>query len=92
VLAKRYLCATERDYLDALSPASARSLQLQGGPCSLEEIEAFRRNPHAGDAVRLRRWDDLAKFAGLETPPFEHYRPTLEAGLLHGAARERPVG
>ena len=32
VAAKRYLCAIEPGYLDGLSPSSARSLALQGGP------------------------------------------------------------
>ena len=29
--------------------------------------------PHAPDAVRLRRWDDLAKVAGKLTPGLAHY-------------------
>jgi phosphonate degradation associated HDIG domain protein len=81
VLAKRYLCATEPDYLAALSPASVLSLRLQGGPCSAEEVAEFERNPFADEAVRLRRWDDVGKLEGLDTPPLEHYRPALEAGL-----------
>jgi predicted HD phosphohydrolase len=31
--------------------------------------------------VQLRRWDDVGKVAGLETPALEHYRPVLEAAL-----------
>jgi predicted HD phosphohydrolase len=81
VFAKRYLCATEPDYLRSLSPASLLSLRLQGGPCSPEEVAAFERNPYADDAVLLRRWDDLGKTPGLATPPLEHYRPALQAGL-----------
>jgi [1-hydroxy-2-(trimethylamino)ethyl]phosphonate dioxygenase len=81
VLAKRYLCATEPEYLAALSPASALSLALQGGPCSPSEVAAFERNEFADEAVRLRRWDDVGKIEGLTTPPLEHYRPALEAGL-----------
>jgi [1-hydroxy-2-(trimethylamino)ethyl]phosphonate dioxygenase len=81
VLAKRYLCAVEPEYLASLSPASALSLQLQGGPCSPAEVEAFAAGPFADEAIRLRRWDDVGKIAGLVTPPLEHYRPALEAGL-----------
>ena len=33
------------------------------------------------DAVRLRRYDDIGKVAGLETPDLEHYRPVLEAAM-----------
>lgn len=81
VAAKRYLCATEPTYLDALSPASILSLELQGGPYSPTEAAAFEESPYANDAVRLRRWDDIGKVAGLDTPDLEHYRPVLEAAL-----------
>lgn len=82
VAAKRYLCATEPAYMDELSPASILSLELQGGPYSPEEIAAFDESPHAEDAVRLRRWDDIGKIAGLETLDLEHYRAVLESVLL----------
>ena len=81
VAAKRYLCAVDPSYVDELSPASILSLQLQGGPYSAEEAAEFGRSPFAEDAVRLRRWDDVGKVAGLETPGLEHYRPVLEAAL-----------
>src|SRR5215468_12745189 len=45
VAAKRYLCAVESDYLGKLSPDSVRSLGLQGGPMSADEVEDFRRIP-----------------------------------------------
>ncbi len=59
--AKRYLVATDPAYADLLSPASIRSLEVQGGPMSPEEITEFEAHPWAQDAVRLRRWDDGAK-------------------------------
>jgi phosphonate degradation associated HDIG domain protein len=62
--AKRYLCTVEPAYFDILSPASVRSLELQGGRLPDDQVEAFRTNRHAEDAVRLRRWDDRAKVAG----------------------------
>ena len=37
-------------------------------------------------AVRVRRWDDLGKVQGLETPNLDHFRPCLEACLKDGAA------
>lgn len=79
VPAKRYLCATDRDYLRQLSPASIHTLKLQGGPMSLEETRAFEREPHHREAVRVRRWDDQGKVAGLKTPPLEAYLPLLNA-------------
>jgi phosphonate degradation associated HDIG domain protein len=71
--AKRYLCATQPGYHDALSDDSKRSLVLQGGVFGAAEAAAFAARPGALDAVRLRRWDDLAKAEGLATPPLAHY-------------------
>jgi [1-hydroxy-2-(trimethylamino)ethyl]phosphonate dioxygenase len=81
VAAKRYLCATEPEYFGTLSPASVQSLALQGGPMSPAEVAHFAAEPFAEAAVRLRRWDDLAKRADLATPDFAHYRPMIEAAL-----------
>lgn len=81
VAAKRYLCATESEYLGELSAASVQSLALQGGPMSPAEVAAFAAEPFAEAAVRLRRWDDLAKRTDLATPDFAHYRPMIEAAL-----------
>jgi predicted HD phosphohydrolase len=81
VAAKRYLCATDPSYLAELSPASLHSLELQGGPYSAAEVAAFESSPHAEDAVRLRRYDDVGKVEGLDTPDLEHYRPVLEAAI-----------
>ena len=79
--AKRYLCAVEPAYLQDLSPASVRSLELQGGPMTAEEVEAFLRTPWAADAVRIRRWDDQAKVPGLAVPDLASWRRLLEAAI-----------
>ncbi len=81
VAAKRYLCAVEPSYLNELSPASVLSLELQGGPYGVDEVAAFEASPYAQDAVRLRRYDDAGKVAGMDTPGLEHYRPVLESVL-----------
>lgn len=81
VAAKRYLCATDNSYLAQLSSASLQSLQLQGGPMNAGEIATFESDEFAGDAVRLRRWDDLAKIRGKKVPPLAHYRTVLESVL-----------
>ncbi len=73
VAAKRYLCAVEPDYFGKLSPDSVRSLGLQGGPMSADEIETFRRHPQHAEAVRLRRYDEEAKDPTARTPDFDHY-------------------
>jgi [1-hydroxy-2-(trimethylamino)ethyl]phosphonate dioxygenase len=84
VAAKRYLCAVEPGYGRQLSPASLRSLELQGGPMSEEEVQEFEQNPHHQGAVQLRRWDDLAKIPGLPVPGLEHYRSRLAASSREG--------
>jgi phosphonate degradation associated HDIG domain protein len=86
VPAKRYLCAADPAYRTTLSPASVRSLELQGGPMSPAGAAEFARGPHAAAAVALRRWDDAAKVVGHPTPPLAHFRRYLRAGL-----RQRPV-
>ena len=76
--AKRYLCHVERGYFESLSAESVRSLRLQGGIFSDEQANSFISQPHAEEAVRLRRYDDLAKIAGRATPTLDHYLPRLE--------------
>jgi gamma-butyrobetaine dioxygenase len=77
VAAKRYLCAVEPGYLDTLSPASVRTLRIQGGPMSPREAAAFEAEAAAGAALRLRRWDDAAKDPAAKVPPFGHFEPVL---------------
>jgi phosphonate degradation associated HDIG domain protein len=71
--AKRALCALEPGYFESLSEDSKRSLVLQGGTYASADAEAFAAKPHAGDAMRLRRWDDAAKVRGTQTPPLQHF-------------------
>src|SRR5262245_17101246 len=52
--AKRYLCAQRPGYAPALSSDSRRSLALQGGPLSPEEVQAFLSEPYAVDACGPR--------------------------------------
>ncbi len=78
VAAKRYLCAVEPGYHEALSEPSKISLQLQGGPMSPAEVEQFRTSPHAEAAVALRRCDDSAKVPELIVPGIETYVPWIE--------------
>lgn len=81
VAAKAYLCAVEPDYHARLSPVSQRSLALQGGTMSATDAEAFRHLPYAADAILLRRWDDLAKEVGRQTPSLEHFLAIVEKTL-----------
>jgi predicted HD phosphohydrolase len=61
VSAKRWLCFSEPGYFDTLSPASKRTLELQGGVFDAAEAEAFQRQPYWLKAVAVRRYDDLGK-------------------------------
>ena len=76
--AKRYLCQADAAYFGSLSAASVHSLALQGGVFSADQAHDFLQQPHAEAAVRLRRYDDLAKVAGRAVPPLKHYLPQLE--------------
>jgi phosphonate degradation associated HDIG domain protein len=71
--AKRWLCASEAPYFATLSPASVRSLAVQGGPFTAEESAEFAGRPYASDAIRVRRWDDLAKDPAALTKPLSAY-------------------
>jgi [1-hydroxy-2-(trimethylamino)ethyl]phosphonate dioxygenase len=77
VAAKRYLTATDPDYAAILSPASALSLRLQGGPFSAEAARRFAAQPGAEATIRLRRWDEAAKRPRAATPPLDHFRQYL---------------
>ncbi len=65
VNAKRYRVSVMPSYFDLLSEASKKTLELQGGRMSLEEIERFERDPLYLWKLRIREWDDQAKVPGL---------------------------
>ena len=79
VAAKRYLCATESDYFDRLSPASVHTLRLQGGPMSESETAKFANNPEFESLLQIRSWDETAKDSGKKTRSFAYYVPLLES-------------
>ncbi|HEY3747806.1 MAG TPA: TauD/TfdA family dioxygenase [Pseudonocardiaceae bacterium] len=85
VAAKRYLCAVDPGYADALSPASVYTLGLQGGPMSEQETAAFEASPHHVDAVAVRRWDDQAKDPAVPTPVFGDF--TTLIGRIVGSGQ-----
>lgn len=86
VPAKRYLATVEP--ARGLSPESARTLELQGGLMSSDEVTAYEAHPYGAAAVILRRADDLGKVIGLTRPPLAElaaWRPVIER--LVGADR-----
>ena len=78
VPAKRYLCATDAGYFARLSAASVHTLKLQGGPMSASEVAHFETQPFWREALRVRRWDDQGKVAGLKTIALQDYAPLIE--------------
>jgi phosphonate degradation associated HDIG domain protein len=82
VAAKRYLIAVDAAYFDRLSDASVETFRVQGGPMNQAEIAEFESNPYHREAVKVRRYDDDGKVAGLAIKPVEHYGPLLESLLI----------
>jgi phosphonate degradation associated HDIG domain protein len=78
VEAKRYLVAIDTGYAATLSPASTHSLALQGGRMTVDEARRFESLPYAPQALSLRRWDDLAKQPGRQTPTLGYYLALLD--------------
>jgi predicted HD phosphohydrolase len=87
VAAKRYLCATDANYLGRLTTASVATLALQGGPMQPDEVLRFERTPFFREAVRARIWDEAAKDPGALAPPFSHFAPILRRVIARHAAR-----
>lgn len=85
VAAKRYLCATDPEYLSRLSTASVQSLHLQGGAMQAQDVTSFESNPHFREAVRLRLWDDEAKIPALRTAELASYRNLINQTVARRA-------
>jgi gamma-butyrobetaine dioxygenase len=81
VPAKRYLCATEPDYLARLTPVSRHTLSLQGGVMTSQEVAALAAHPWLSAALRLRRWDDEAKVPDRSTRPLDAWAPLVHRHL-----------
>ncbi|MEY4401440.1 MAG: HD domain-containing protein [Actinobacteria bacterium] len=79
VEAKRYLCTVEETYFATLSEGSIRSLEMQGGRMSPEEVARFRQHPAAGRSVALRRWDERGKALQPSGLKLEHFNDELLA-------------
>jgi [1-hydroxy-2-(trimethylamino)ethyl]phosphonate dioxygenase len=91
VLAKRYLCAAEPGYAEALSPASVLSLKLQGGAFTPAQCRRFERSRFSADAIRVRRWDDTGKVVGHVVPRLEQYWPILRRIADSRGTRQQPT-
>jgi len=88
VAAKRFLCATQPTYFDALSPASKTSLRLQGGPFDAAQVAGFKRQVYWREALTLRTYDDTAKSAIPCNRTFAEFAPLMREVQAGGA----PIG
>lgn len=89
VAAKRYQCAVDPYYEATLTAASARSLIIQGGSMSPDELARFVLEPGGADAIELRRWDDLAHQVGAPSPSLDVYQQVVEELLSRRARTPR---
>ncbi len=84
VIAKRFLCTTDRSYYDSLSLASRDSFELQGGYITdSHALAAFERNPYFEQAISLRYWDDEGKDVSNIDIDFSRFIPMLETLSAH---------
>ena len=79
VPAKKYLCATDKNYFDQLSDASKQTLVVQGGIMNSEEVKQFETNRYYREAVQLRKYDDNGKVANKTIHPIIHYQSLLSS-------------
>ena len=81
VKAKRYL-ARSKKYYNQLSKASKISLELQGGILNKKESKDFEKNKFFIDAVKLRKFDELAKKTNIKIKHINDYKDLLNSQLL----------
>ena len=81
VKAKRYL-ARSKKYYSQLSDASKISLKLQGGILNKKESKDFEKNKFFIDAVKLRKFDELAKKTNIKMKSINQYGKLLHSQLL----------
>lgn len=82
VTAKRYLTLKEPGYYEALSEASKKTLEYQGGRMNEAEAIAFEKDPLFALMITMRRWDEAAKIEGMPLEDLKHYRQLLTNYLI----------
>ena len=81
VLAKRYL-VREKKYYECLSDASLISLKLQGGMLNNKEAKLFEKDQFFNESIKLRKFDELAKKAGIKIKDITDYKNLLKKFLI----------
>ena len=83
VKAKRYLVRNKK-YYQILSEASKVSLKLQGGIMNDKEAKEFESNEFFESSIKLRKFDEEAKKAGLKIKSINEYKNLLLSKLIWG--------
>lgn len=78
VQAKRYLTFKYPDYFNALSEASKKTLEFQGGKMTETEATAFEKDALFDLSIQMRKWDELAKETAV---------PLIDLNVLKSKAR-----
>jgi len=81
VKAKRYLARDEK-YYRVLSEASKVSLKLQGEIMNDKEAKEFEGNEFFESSIKLRKFDEGAKKAGLKIKSINEYKNLLVSKLI----------
>jgi len=81
VKAKKYL-ARNKKYYQILSEASKVSLKLQGGIMNDNEAKEFESNEFFESSIKLRKFDEAAKKAGLKIKSINEYKNLLISKLI----------
>ena len=81
VKAKRYL-VRDANYYQVLSKASKVSLKLQGGIMDDKEAKEFENNKFFENSIKLRKFDEDAKKAGLKIKSINEYKNLLFSKLI----------
>ena len=81
VKAKRYLVRNKK-YYQILSEASKVSLKLQGGIMNDKEAKEFEGNEFFESSIKLRKFDEGAKKAGLKIKSINEYKNLLLSKLI----------
>ena len=74
VTAKRWLCSTNKNYYNQLSPASKQSFSEQGGYMTEKEIIEFKSSNYFHISIKVREIDDKAKIKNKICHPIKFYK------------------
>ena len=81
VKAKKYL-TRDIKYFQTLSEASKVSLKLQGGIMNDKEAKDFENSEFFESSIKLRKFDESAKKAGLKIKSINEYKNLLFSKLI----------